>query len=224
MKFSEQIHKLSKKLSPQKFNLQSRPYSDEEAKKLLANVMSPETSEWHYRKHHKGYVSALNKIEKELEEVNQKEANGNYSEFGELKRRRNWNHAGNILHNVYWDNLGGEGKFKTNSALGEAIKATWGSYSEWKKDFIATCMATKLSGWGVLVLDTLNGNQLINVLVDEHHYGAIWGGIPLIACDMFEHSYYHKDGPDRKTYINNFINNLHWERISEKYNNYFQNG
>ena len=50
-----------------KFN--KRPYSDEEAKKLLANVMSPETTDWHYNTHQKGYVTALNNIEKALETV-----------------------------------------------------------------------------------------------------------------------------------------------------------
>ena len=44
-----------------KFN--KRPYSDDEAKKLLANVMSPETTDWHYNTHQKGYVTALNNIE-----------------------------------------------------------------------------------------------------------------------------------------------------------------
>ena len=33
--------------------------------------------------------------------------------------------------------------------------------------------------------------RLLNVLVDEHHYGAIWGGVPLVACDVFEPAYYH---------------------------------
>ena len=43
-----------------KFN--PRPYSDEEAKELLKNVVSPETSDWHYNTHHKGYVTFLNKM------------------------------------------------------------------------------------------------------------------------------------------------------------------
>ena len=47
-----------------KFN--PRPYSDEEAKTLLKDVVSPETSDWHYNTHHKGYVTFLNKIEAQL--------------------------------------------------------------------------------------------------------------------------------------------------------------
>lgn len=62
--------------------------------------------------------------------------------------------------------------------------------------------------------------RLINVLVDEHQYGAIWGGVPLVACDVFEHAYYHKDGPGRAKYIDNFLNNLNWGRINDRFNKY----
>jgi superoxide dismutase len=67
-----------------KFN--PRPYTDEEAKTKLTNVMSPETTDWHYNVHQKGYVTALNNIEKGLETADRAAANGNYSEIGELKR------------------------------------------------------------------------------------------------------------------------------------------
>ncbi|HOX23246.1 MAG TPA: hypothetical protein PLL10_07260, partial [Elusimicrobiales bacterium] len=40
----------------------------EEAKKLLANIMSPETTDWHYNTHHKGYIIKRNEIEKKLAE------------------------------------------------------------------------------------------------------------------------------------------------------------
>jgi superoxide dismutase len=63
----------------------------------------------------------------------------------------------------------------------------------------------------------LYSGRLLDVLVDEHHYGAIWDGVPLIACDVFEHAYYHKDGPARATYIDNFLANLHWGRINERF-------
>ena len=44
-----------------------RPYSDQEAAELLAPVIDAETADWHYNKHHKGYVDAMNKIEQELD-------------------------------------------------------------------------------------------------------------------------------------------------------------
>jgi superoxide dismutase, Fe-Mn family len=194
-----------------------RPYTDDEARVLLAKVVSPETTDWHYNKHHKGYVAALNTIEKGLETADRAQANGNYSEIGELKRRLTWNHSGALLHDVYWEVLGGDGDPKKGPEILQAIEKEYGSFDKWKADFRATALSAKLSGWGLLVFDALYSKRLLNVLVDEHHYGAIWGGIPLVACDVFEHAYYHKDGPGRAVYIDNFINGLNWERINQRY-------
>lgn len=201
-----------------KFN--PRPYSDEEAKSLLKDVVSPETTDWHYNKHHKGYVTFLNKIEQGLQGADIEAANGNWSEFGELKRRFTWNHAGALLHDVYWDVMGGDGDVSKGSDIKAAIEKNFGSVEKWRADFKATAFAAKLSGWGLLVYDSLYSQRLLNVLVDEHQYGAIWGGIPLISCDVFEHAYYHKDGPGRASYIDNFLDNLHWGRINARFKKY----
>jgi len=201
-----------------KFN--KRYYSDDDAKNKLKSVMSPETIDWHYNKHHKGYVVALNTIEKELSEADRSKANGNYSHIGELKRRMTWNHGGALLHDIYWDVLGGDGDISKGPDVKKAIESNFGSFDKWKEDFKATALSAKLSGWSVLTFDTMYSKRLLNILVDEHHYGAMWGGIPLIPCDVFEHAYYHKDGVNRGGYIDNFLNNLDWQRINERYKNF----
>ena len=198
-----------------KFN--KRPYSDEEAKKLLANVMSPETTDWHYNTHQKGYVTALNNIEKALETADRSAANANYSVLGELKRRFSWNHSGALLHDIYWDVLGGDGDPTKGPEIKEDIEKEFGSFDAWKADFKATAISAKLGGWGLLLFDRLYSGRLLNALVDEHQYGAIWGAVPLIPLDVFEHAYYHKDGPARAKFIDNFIANLHWGRINDRY-------
>ncbi len=201
------------------WKFKSRPYSDEEAKKVLANVASVETTDWHYNTHHKGYVTALNTIEKALETVDRTSPNGNYSQIGELKRRFTWNHSGTLLHDIYWEVLGGDGDPKKGADVLAGIVKEFGSFDNWKADFRATAISAKLSGWGLLVFDSLYSKRLLNVLVDEHQYGAIWGGIPLVACDVFEHAYYHKDGPGRAKYVDNLIAGLHWGRINDRYKN-----
>ncbi len=198
-----------------KFN--KRPYTDEEAKTLLKDVMDAETTDWHYNTHQKGYVTALNTIEKELETADRSKANGNFSQIGELKRRFTWNHSGALLHDIYWQVLGGDCDISKGPEIKAAIEKEFGSVEKWKEDFKATIVSAKLSGWGILVYDQLYSGRLLNTLVDEHHYGAIWGGIPLIPCDVFEHAYYHKDGPARAKYIDNFLNNLNWQRINDRF-------
>ncbi len=202
---------------PYSWTFNPRPYSDADAPSLLESVIDAATADWHYNRHHKGYVDAMNTIEKELETADRSTANGNYSHVGELKRRFTWNHAGALLHDIYWDVMGGDGNPDAGPEIKQAIIDNFGSFDAWKADFKACCVAAKLSGWGVLALDLLYSGRLINLEVDEHHYGAMWGGIPLIPCDVFEHAYYHKDGPGRATYVDNFLGNLHWGRINARY-------
>jgi Fe-Mn family superoxide dismutase len=202
------------------YKLKGRPYSDEEAKTLLAKVVDPQTTDWHYNTHHKGYVDKLNEIEKTLETADLTKANGNYSLFGELKRRWTWNHAGTVLHDLYWENLGGDGDATKAPDVLTLISRDFGTLDDWKADFKACSVAAKLSGWGVLIVDQLGSGQLRNVVVDEHHYGAVWGAVPLISCDVFEHAYYHKDGPKRAAYIDNFIADIHWGRVNDRYKKY----
>lgn len=203
--------------------LRARPYSDEEAKKLLASVVSPETTDWHYNTHHKGYITKRNEIEKKLAEgadALRAGANANFSEFGELKRRETFNANGAILHDIYWENLGGDGRLENAKELTKKITEDFGSIEKWKSDFKATALAAKNSGWAVLAIDPLSDGKLRNFLVDEHGVGAVWGTQPIIACDVFEHAYYHKDGPKRAAYVDNFLANLHGTRIENRFKSY----
>jgi len=52
--------------------------------------------------------------------------------------------------------------------------------------------------------------ETLNFMLMNIQYGAIWGGGALIACDVFEHCLYHKDGPGSSEYIDNVLLNLHW--------------
>jgi Fe-Mn family superoxide dismutase len=121
---------------------------------------------------------------------------------------------------VYWEVLGGDGDPKKGAEVLAAIERDFGGFDAWKADFKAASVSAKLSGWGLLVFDALGSRRLLNVLVDEHHYGAIWGGVPVVACDVFEHAYYHKDGPGRAKYVDNFLAGLHWGRVNDRYKKY----
>lgn len=199
--------------------LKPRPYSDEEAKEVLKAVMSPETTDWHYNKHHKGYVGKLNEVQEKLGTTDKATANANFGEYSELKRQESFNHAGMVLHDIFWENLGGDGN-PGDSAVVQKINEDFGSVDNFKAELKASALGAKNSGWAVLVLDVLGDNKLHVAQVDFHHFGAWWGAIPLIAIDVFEHAYYHKDGPNRGAFVDAFINNLNWERINQRFEKY----
>ena len=71
--------------------------------------------------------------------------------------------------------MGGEGDISKVPDIVKAIEQNFGSIETWKADFKACAVAAKLSGWGLLVYDKLYSGRLLNVLVDEHQYGAHLG-------------------------------------------------
>ncbi len=169
---------------------------------------------WHHSKHYAGYVAKRNEIEQELEKADKTKANANYSAFGELKRKETFNASGQILHEIYFENLGGDGAADASLPIVKKLAADFGSLEAWQQDMKMTAAASL--GWAIACLDPSDG-RLRNFLCDSHHQGAVWGAIPIIALDVFEHAYHADVGPDRPRYLDTFFANLHWGRINERY-------
>jgi len=96
----------------------------------------------------------------------------------------------------------------------DKIQEDFGSYENWKKEFKAA--AKSASGWALLVYIPYT-NELHNVAVDNHDEGAVWGAHPVLALDVWEHSYYHDYGPDRGQFIDNFFNLVDWTDVQENF-------
>jgi Fe-Mn family superoxide dismutase len=183
--------------------------------------ISEQVNKWHHDTHYAGYVNKRNEIEQKLSAADRTKANANYSEYGELKRRESFNASGQILHEYYWGMLGGDGVLDPSSALGKALVAEFGSVEKWKEDFVA-CSKASL-GWAILVFDPSDG-RLHNYLCDMHNNGAVWGSMVLLACDVFEHAYYHDYGPDRAKYIEAYLSNVDWKKVDGHFQKYMEVG
>jgi len=180
----------------------------------LEPAISAEVVLWHHDKHQAGYVSKRNEIEEKLKTYDRSAANMNYSDYGELKRRESFNASGHVLHELYWDTLGGDGKADRTLPVVEKLVEDFGSIERWAEDMKACAKASL--GWAILCFDPSDG-KLHNFLCDLHNDGAVWGAIPITAIDVFEHAYYRQYGPDRATYIEGVMKLLNWEKINERY-------
>jgi Superoxide dismutase len=69
---------------------------------------------------------------------------------------------------------------------------------------MATAKAAR--GWALLAIDPTD-NKLRVFLADAHNDGAVWGSIPLIALDVYEHAFYVDYGPDKAKYLEPFFKN-----------------
>lgn len=156
-----------------------------------------------------GYVKKSNEVQQKLEIADKSEANGVYSFIGELKRQETFAVNGMKLHEVYFGQLNGGGT--PSGAIVKMIENDFGSIDAWKEDMVATGLSAR--GWGILAYD-FRDNRLHNYGSDGHNVGAVWGAIPLIALDVYEHAYFMDYGINRKDYINSFFKNLDWNYVN----------
>lgn len=180
-------------------------------KKQLIGI-TEKTLQIHHDKLYVGYVNKRNEIEEKLKTADRTAANATYSEYGELKREESFAANGIYLHEYYFNVLGGEGT--QNGELLKAIETEWGSFENWLTDFKAAGMVAR--GWVVLAYD-FNTGRIHNYLCDSHNHGGIWGAMPVIVLDMYEHAYFIDYGSDRKSYIEDYMKNLNWEAANHLY-------
>lgn len=163
---------------------------------------------------YQGYVKNTNDVLQRLQEM-AKSGQNKTPEFGALKRILGWEFDGMLLHELYFENLGGASQLDQNSPLAAKIKEDFGSYDQWKEDFIATGKIRGI-GWVVAYIDP-KGGRLLNEWINEHDLGHLAGGTPILVMDVFEHAYITQFGLDRPKYIEVFFNNINWNTVSKRY-------
>jgi len=192
-----------------------------EAKKLPFDKeligISQKTTAIHHDKLYAGYVAKLNEVWEKLGQAranNETMANANqtYSELRALRSAETFAINGVYLHEAYFDCLGGDGK--PSGKLADAISAKWGSVEKFVEYFSASGMAMR--GWVVLAYNTNSGE--LNIFgSDAHNEGGVWGCLPIIVLDVYEHAYFIDYGSDRKKYIGDFWKNMNWQAAEALY-------
>lgn len=184
--------------------------------KELAGI-SKKTLEIHHDKLYVGYVKKSGEIAEKLTVLRKSghyEGHATYSELRALKAEETFAVNGVYLHEWYFDVLGGDGHWQKAPELSEALIEKWGSVEEGLKYFSACAMAAR--GWSVLCWDTKAG-QLKHYNSDSHNQGGVWGCLPIIVLDVYEHAYFIDYGSDRKKYIEDFWKNFDWFMAEEIY-------
>ena len=155
---------------------------------------------------YEGYVKKSNEIQTKVESADKSEANGVYSFIGELKRQETFAVNGMKLHEVYFGHLQGNGT--PGGELVAMIEKDFGSVDAWKEAMLATGMSAR--GLAILAFD-YRDNRLHIYGSDGHNVGAVWGAVPVIVLDVYEHAYFTDYGISRKAYIDTFFKNLDWQ-------------
>lgn len=180
------------------------------------NGISDEQINDHW-KLYQGYVAQVNKLQEELKTLTP----GSLL-YADRRRRYGFEYNGMVLHEYYFENLHANGAPLADGSIKEALIKTWGSFENWKEDFINTGK-TRGIGWAILYADTRGGTspitkQLTNHFVAEHQNGNIAGFKPILVMDVWEHAYMvdHKAG-GRGNYITAFFNNINWNVVEKRF-------
>jgi Fe-Mn family superoxide dismutase len=163
----------------------------------------------HYENNYSGAVKRLNAITAQLESLDFSTApvfviNG-------LKREELIASNSMILHELYFDSLGAESQ--PDGDLRDALARDFGSAEKWQTQFAAMGKALGGgSGW-VLLTYSHRDNKLINQWAADHTC-CLAGASPILALDMYEHSYHMDYGAKAAAYVDAFMNNINWGNAS----------
>ena len=172
--------------------------------------ISQKTLEFHYGKHHAGYVTNLNKLiagtpfeNKSLDEIVKTSQGGMFNNAAQV-----WNHT------FYWNCMTpNPKKAQPTGKLMDAIVRDFGSFDAFKEQFINACVTLFGSGWAWLVADKTG--KLSIVQTSNAQTPLTEGLKPLLVCDVWEHAYYLDYQNLRANYVNEFWSLINWEFVEK---------
>lgn len=160
----------------------------------------------HYENNYGGAVKRLNLIEEKLAELDFTNAAGFL--INGLKREQLIAMNSMVLHELFFDGLGDQSE--PGPILRDALARDFGSYERWRSEF--TAMGKALgggSGW-VLLSWLPRDRKLVNQWASDHCH-TLAGGTPILALDMYEHSYHIDFGARAATYVDTFMATIQWK-------------
>jgi Fe-Mn family superoxide dismutase len=196
-----------------KIGIEKLPYSYSALKQFI----DPETMDFHYNKHYKGYVDKLNYAlsKKKYGDVELEQIIKTISRFDKTIRN---NAGGAFNHALFWNMLTPKPK-KLEGELLKKITKQFGSFTTFKKEFDTVAKDRFGSGWVWLVLTAKNTLKIMSTPNQDNPLMNVieGGGFPILGLDLWEHAYYLKYRNKRDEYIVNFWKVVNWEFVSKLY-------
>jgi Fe-Mn family superoxide dismutase len=195
------------------FELAPLPYTYD----ALAPTIDELTMRCHHRRHHRAYVEALNAalegtrwedspIEAVLAELDLLPA-----DLRSIVRDHGGGHANHLL---FWETMSPHGGGEPAGDLAGAIRATFGSLRDLKRELANTAVARFGSGWAWLVHD---GGGLSVRSTPNQDSPLMSGVTPLLGIDVWEHAYYLKFQHRRADYLEAWWNVVDWDIVAQRH-------
>ncbi|PON65507.1 Manganese/iron superoxide dismutase [Trema orientale] len=194
--------------------------------------MSQETLEYHWGKHHRGYVENLNKqiVGTDLDGLPLEDVIVRTYNKGDILPP--FNNAAQIWnHDFFWESIKPGGGGKPSGELLELIERDFGSFDKFIGEFKTAATTQFGSGWIWLAyktgkLDVGNAlnprpseldKKLVIVKSPNAVNPLVWNYYPLLTIDVWEHAYYIDFENRRHDYISLFVEKLvSWDSVSSR--------
>lgn len=204
-----------------KYTLPALPYAYD----ALEPHIDKMTMEIHHSKHHQAYVDNMNKALSTVDGnvLGSPQTFENiFDKVAKLPVALRNNAGGHYNHMMFWQMMKPNGGGEPKGKLAEAIKTTFGSFDEFKKQFGDAATKRFGSGWAWLV-KTKEGKLLITSTANQDNPlmnldSVEVKGQPVLALDVWEHAYYLKNQNRRADYINSWWNVVNWETAENLFN------
>ncbi len=201
------------KLSPRLATKKIKMFTEKKFNIPKLKGLSEKTIEEHL-KLYAGYVLNANLILKKTAEMRKAGGETTYA-ISEMERRFSFEYNGMRNHEIYFSLLeNGPKPIEETTTLREKIAKDFGSVEKWLEEF-KSLSGKRGIGWAILYYDKKE-NVLLNSWVDEQHFGQLQDCVPIIALDMWEHSFVADYQPSgKKQYIEDFFENLNFKTAED---------
>ena len=166
----------------------------------------------HYENNYGGAVKRLNAITEQLSALDFSKAP--VFQINGLKREELIATNSMILHELYFDGLGESGS--PGGKLLDALKRDFGSVERWQAEFSFMGKAMGGGAGWVLLSYSHRDRKLVNQWAADHTCNLA-GGTPILALDMYEHSYHMDYGAKAAAYVDASMNNINWANVASLY-------
>ncbi|MEJ2429021.1 MAG: superoxide dismutase [Deltaproteobacteria bacterium] len=184
----------------------------------LAPFISEEQFRIHYEKHHRAYVDGANGILEKLDRV--RRGNEDF-DIKAAAKELSFNIGGHLFHSLFWGTLAPPNRAggMPTGAFGDVVRADYGSFERFKKEFSQAAMSLEGSGWVAVAFCTVTFRLYI-FQVEKHNIFAYPFFNPLMALDVFEHAYYLDYKNDRAGYVDAFWNLVDWPEVDTRFKDF----
>lgn len=196
------------------FEMVKLPYAYD----ALAPDIDAFTMETHYSKHYLTYTNNLNKA-LEGSELESLPIEDIFKKLDITNTDLRNNLGGYYNHSLFWEIMGPKDGSIAKDTLAGAIIKDFGSFENFKMQFIDSAAKQFGSGWTWLIVDKSGKLQITNTPNQDNPLmpKAVVSGTPILALDLWEHAYYLSYQYKRKKYIDSFFNVINWKKVGEKY-------